>query len=177
MRFIKDNNIWLKVIILVCLYGCKLEKDENIDAGTVNEEIRNRKPIRITAGEVLSVCNQYGEIFSAYYAADSDYCGIVGQTPNRLPDSLAYLCKDIRVVCTQEMAVYEKEKMLFLSYREAYNQGIHAGGSLQSINDSTTLYTYGVKGGMITFELNRREIAKMIYRKKTEPKNWFKKKD
>ncbi len=163
------------LIILFAASGCRLEKDENIDANAVNNEIRNRKPVRITSGEIMAVCAEYGEKFAAFIPKEIDFCS--GHTVDFLPDSLKPFCKVIRVVCAENEAVYDKERLIYQAYTQANSQGISAAGNLQAINDSTTLYTFPVGRAMLSFEINRKAIAKAIYRKKTEPKNWFKKKN
>jgi hypothetical protein len=168
-------DFWFKVIIVFLVLACKLEKDENINANDVNEEIRNRKPVRITAAEVLTACNEFGERFATYIPSNVDFCAAPAEASKILPDSLSRFCKEVRAVCESSQAIYPKEAMLLKAYQEAQMQNHLVQGNLQAINDSTTLYTFGITGGMITFELNRREVAKAIYRQKTKPKNWFKK--
>jgi len=140
--------ILCSVLLTLALSSCRLKKAEEIDAGTVNREIKERKVRRFTDTQLTQLAFERAHQISELVAdslqqAGGAACGAVAT--DRVPERWKLVVVSIELLCNptlpDEKATSAKEKAVWAAYRNALAAGQTPDENLQKLEDNNYLYT------------------------------------
>lgn len=171
------KTVFCVLLIAMIASGCGLTTDDRINAKAVNQEIKNRKVIRITDKEKELEASSIAPLI--LLDMEPIFATIKNPCTASLPDTLIparwrELNPEMRIVCQASQTQTDKEQNVWETYANALRMGESPGTNFQKLPNKSWLLSIPrlVDGRpvLLNIILNDRGLGKWVYMIKTKQK-------